>query len=189
MSPQARFIALIGLPAALALGILIPKDEGVVLKTYRDPVGILTSCMGHTGPELKLGQTFTRAECETTMYTDLLKHTEPVIKCMGQGAWDRMPAYKRVAIIDFTFNKGVAAFCGSTYKAQLVAGNPRACEQPKRWVMANGGRVDCRIRSNNCFGVVLRGERNARMCTGDMSNLGLDGIDFAPDGATPEGTQ
>ena len=102
MDAKARFFALVGLPAALALGILIPKDEGVVLKTYRDPVGILTSCMGHTGPELKLGQTFTRAECDQTMYTDLVAHTEPVVKCMGQADWDRTPAYQRLAIIDLS---------------------------------------------------------------------------------------
>lgn len=189
MSPQARFIALVGLPAALALGILIPKDEGVVLRTYRDPVGIITSCMGHTEPGLKLGVTYTRAECDATMYADLLRHTEPVVRCMGQGAWDRMPAYKRVAIIDFAFNKGVTAFCSSTYKTKLVAGDPAACEQPKRWFRADSGRVDCRIRSNNCYGVVERNARNARMCAGDMSNLGLDSIDFAPDGAIPEGIQ
>lgn len=188
MDAKAKFIALVGLPAAMALALLIPKDEGTVLKTYRDPVGILTSCMGHTGPELKMGQTFTPAECDATMYSDLLKHTEPVIKCMGTDAWYRTPPYKRVAIVDFAYNKGVSGFCTSTYKRKLVEGDPSACKEPLRWtnVTVKGQKVSCHVRSNNCYGLVLRAQRNERMCNGDMSDLGLD-IDFSQVGELPAG--
>jgi lysozyme len=183
---KARFVALVGLPVAMALATLIPRDEGMVLKTYRDPVGILTSCMGHTGPELKLGQTYTREQCDQQMFADLLKHTDPVVQCMGTTVWNRTPPYQRVAIVDFAYNKGVTAFCTSTYKAKLVARDPLACQEPLRWtnVTLSGRKVSCYVRSNNCYGLVLRAERNQRMCSGDMSDLGLD-IDFTLTGELP----
>jgi len=55
MSVKNKLLAL-GLSSALATsGMFIAKHEGLVLGTYPDPVGIVTSCYGHTGPELKLG--------------------------------------------------------------------------------------------------------------------------------------
>lgn len=183
-SAKTRFIALVGLPAALALATLIPKEEGVVLKTYRDPVGILTSCMGHTGPELKLGQVFTRAQCDETMYLDLIKHAEPVIKCAGP-----MDGPKTVSAIDFGYNKGVYAFCNSGFAQKLKAKDPAACEEPLRWVYAtkNGRKLDCRIRSNDCYGLVLRAERTKRLCQGDTSDLGIE-IDWTLTAETQDGT-
>jgi len=183
MNARAKLIALIGLPAVLALGTLIPQEEGVVLKTYRDPVGIITSCMGHTGPELRLGMTFTRAECDTQMYTDLLKHAEPVIKCAGPLQGPRV-----VAAIDFAYNKGTSGFCNSGFARKLKSAAPDACDEPLKWVYATkaGKKLDCRVRSNDCYGLVLRAQRTKRMCEGDMSDLGLD-IDWSLTAETEDG--
>ena len=186
MDAKQRFIVLVGAPVAVVMGILIPREEKVVLATYRDPVGIITSCAGHVDPTLRMGMKFTAAQCNEQMYEDLIKHTVPIIKCIGQVNWDRMPGPQKVGAIDFAYNKGVTAFCTSTYKRQLAEQSPAACSQPLRWNYANGGKVDCRIRSNNCYGVILRNQRNSRMCTGDMSDLGID-IDFSQTGTPAAG--
>ncbi len=45
-----------------------------MLRTYRDPIGIVSACTGHTGPELRTGQTFTKEQCTEMLDVDLLKY-------------------------------------------------------------------------------------------------------------------
>ena len=64
MTPRQRLAAKIG-AGVVALAVpLVAHFEGTVYRTYRDPIGIITSCTGHTGPELRMGQTFTKEETE-----------------------------------------------------------------------------------------------------------------------------
>ena len=76
-----------------ALALLVPVVlyfEGTVTKTYKDPIGIITACVGHTGPELKMGQTFTPEQCQEMLYADLLKHSGDIdcikrpLRCAGR---------------------------------------------------------------------------------------------------------
>lgn len=39
-------------------------------------MGIVTACTGHTGPELNIGQTCTRQQCEEMLYKDVVKHAD-----------------------------------------------------------------------------------------------------------------
>ncbi|MCL1125220.1 hypothetical protein L2764_12225 [Shewanella surugensis] len=75
MAISQRLMAL-GLTSAVALsgGILVAENEGLVLGTYLDPIGIVTSCYGHTGGELQLGQDFTEAQCLEQLAVDLSHH-------------------------------------------------------------------------------------------------------------------
>lgn len=57
---------------------LIKSCEGCVLHTYKDPIGVLTCCYGHTGPELKMGQTFTQAQADELLKRDLARFEEAV---------------------------------------------------------------------------------------------------------------
>ena len=76
MNWKEKLMAAIG-GAAVALAVpLVQKYEGTVLRSYRDPVGIVTACTGHTGPELKIGQTYTRQQCEEMLYKDVVKHAD-----------------------------------------------------------------------------------------------------------------
>ena len=68
---KTRLITAIGAAATALVVPLVMHYEGTVPKTYRDPVGILTACTGHTGPELRMGQTFTRQQCEAMLFADL----------------------------------------------------------------------------------------------------------------------
>ena len=40
------------------------------------PMGIVTACRGRTGPELNMGQTNTRQQCEEMLYKDVVKHAD-----------------------------------------------------------------------------------------------------------------
>lgn len=132
---KAKLAAKIG-AAAVALAVpLVALYEGTVTKTYRDPIGIITACTGHTGPELKMGQTFTKEQCDDMLYRDLLKHADD-LDCITVPLTDGQKA----ALLSFSFNVGRKAMCGSTLARKANAGYPAVewCAELKRWIYANG---------------------------------------------------
>ena len=137
MNWKEKLIATIG-GAAVVLSVpLVQKYEGTVLRSYRDPVGIVTACTGHTGPELKMGQTYTRQECEEMLYKDLAKHAD-ALACVSQPLTDG----QRAAFVSFAFNVGEGAFCGSTLVRKANAGDiDGACAELSRWIYAGGKQL------------------------------------------------
>ena len=137
MNWKEKLIATIG-GAAMVLAVpLVQKYEGTVLRSYRDPVGIVTACTGHTGPELKMGQTYTRQQCEEMLYKDLAKHAD-ALACVSQPLTDG----QRAAFVSFAFNVGEGAFCGSTLVRKANAGDiDGACAELSRWIYAKGKQL------------------------------------------------
>ena len=134
MTPRQKLAAKIGAGALALAAPLVAYYEGTILRTYRDPIGILTSCTGHTGPELRMGQTFTKEQCETMLYSDLLKHAD-ALNCIKTPLADNQKA----AFLSFAFNVGNGAFCKSTLARKANAGDLMgACAELSRWVMAGG---------------------------------------------------
>lgn len=134
---KARLVAKIGAGAAAAAVSIVAYYEGTVHKTYRDPIGIITACTGHTGPELKMGQTFTKQQCEDMLYADLDKHSK-ALDCIKRPMSDGQKA----AFLSFAFNVGNGAFCGSTLARKANAGDMLgACAELSRWTMAGGKRL------------------------------------------------
>ncbi|MGQ8880785.1 lysozyme [Delftia sp. NA_296.1] len=137
MSNKAKLIAAIGAAVAALAVPLVAKYEGTVQTTYRDPVGIVTACTGHTGPELQMGQAFTREQCEDILYSDLLKHTA-ALECVRAPMTDGQKA----AFLSFAFNVGNAAFCSSTLARKANAGDMLgACAELSRWTYAGGKQL------------------------------------------------
>ena len=137
MNWKEKLIATIG-GAAMVLAVpLVQKYEGTLLRSYRDPVGIVTACTGHTGPELKMGQTYTRQQCEDMLYKDLAKHAD-ALACVSQPLTDG----QRAAFVSFAFNVGEGAFCGSTLVRKANAGDiDGACAELSRWTYAGGKQL------------------------------------------------
>lgn len=153
MNDRQKLAAKIGAAAAALLFAAVPVFEGTVLKTYRDPVGILTSCMGHTGPELRMGQKFTLAQCEEQLAGDLLKHSK-ALDCIRPPLTDGQKA----AFISFAYNVGNGAFCGSTLARKANAGDMAgACAELDRWVYAKGKKLP---------GLVTRRATERQWCEG-----------------------
>ncbi len=131
---RAKLAAKIGAGATALAVPLVMLYEGTVLQSYRDPINKITACVGHTGPELRMGQRYTRQQCEDMLYGDLLKHTQ-ALECIKRPMTDGQKA----AFLSFAFNVGNKAFCDSTLARKANAGDmPGACAELSRWTRAGG---------------------------------------------------
>lgn len=156
MSNKAKLIAAIGAAVAALAVPLVARYEGTVQTAYRDPVGIVTACTGHTGPELQMGQVFTREQCEDMLYKDLLKHTA-ALECVKAPMSDGQKA----AFLSFAFNVGNGAFCSSTLARKANAGDMHgACAELSRWTYAGGKQLP---------GLVKRRAAERQLCERGLS--------------------
>lgn len=120
--------------AAAILTTMVPQFEGMVLRGYKDPIGIVTACAGHTKTAV-LGKPYTREECNSLLMDDLIEHAEGVNRCVKAP----LNAGQMAAAVSFTYNVGVRKFCQSTmakkFNAMDYAG---ACAELSRWTTAGG---------------------------------------------------
>lgn len=134
-------------------GLSIIRDcEGLRTTSYRCPAGIPTIGYGHTGPEVKDGQTITKEEADRLLRDDV-KVAERAIKRLvkvqlTQGQFD--------ALVSFTFNLGAGNLQSSTLLKKLNASDyAGAAEQFLVWNKAAGkvlpGLVKRRERERQCF--------------------------------------
>lgn len=137
---------------ALAAALIV-KWEGVEHVPYRDPIGIWTVCVGHAGPDVIPGKTYTQVECDAFLKADMLEALSYVDRCIPPRA-DHVTA----ALVSATFNVGPRVVCGSTLQRKARAGDwAGACAELDRWKYA-GGRV--------YRGLVLRRADERAMCEG-----------------------
>lgn len=142
MNERAKLIAKIGATAVTLVIPVVTYYEGKVNRTYVDPVGVLTSCYGHTGPELKPGQTFTDEQCDDMLAADLLKHAA-ALDCIKTPMTDGQKA----AFLSFAFNVGNQAFCRSTLAKKANQGDMMgACAELSRWTLAGGKELPGLVR-------------------------------------------
>lgn len=123
----------VGAGCAAILLACVPQFEGMVLRGYKDPIGIVTACAGHTKTAV-LGKPYTREECERLLVDDLIEHAEGVASCTR----DDLTTGQQAAAISFAYNVGVAKFCASTFARKLNAQDPTACAELDRWTKAGG---------------------------------------------------
>lgn len=117
---------------------MIVHYEGMQHTPYRDPIGIVTVCAGHTGPDIVAGKTYTPAECAALLARDLAEHNAGLMECVKVPMTDTVHA----AMLSFTFNVGVSKFCKSTIARKLNSGDtPGACAELSRWVYAGGKKL------------------------------------------------
>ena len=155
MNDRSKLIAKIGAAAAALAVSTVAFYEGTVQRTYRDPIGIITACTFHTGPELQKGQTFTREQCDDMLAKDLLQHAA-ALDCIKTPLADGQKA----AFLSFAFNVGNGAFCGSTLARKANAGDMRgACAELSRWTLAGGREL---------AGLVKRRAAERALCERDL---------------------
>ncbi|MCA7083376.1 lysozyme [Cupriavidus sp. DB3] len=151
MSPDLRRrVIAVGIAAAVPL---VAAFEGLRQTAYLDPVGIPTACFGAT-KGVRLGQVYTREQCDTLLARDLLAANADVDACV------RVPLTEgqRTALVSFTYNVGRGNFCGSTLVRKLNAGDyVGACNELPRWVYAKGVKLP---------GLVNRREQERALCLG-----------------------
>lgn len=153
MTPRQKLIASIGASAAAIVTAFVAQHEGLRLWAYRDPVGVLTACYGHTGPDVQPGQTYTREQCREMLERDLARHAQ-ALACIHRPLTDGQKA----AFVSFAYNVGPQAFCGSTLARKANAGDMAgACAELDKWVYAKGQRLP---------GLVKRRAAERAMCEG-----------------------
>lgn len=129
--------ALGGGAIAIATAMLSGKDglEGREYVPYRDVVGVLTVCDGHTGNDIVPGRRYSDVECDALTRADLqriARQVDPHIKVPTTET-------QRAAIYSWAYNVGTSAVIKSTLLKKLNTGDyAGACAELKRWVYAGG---------------------------------------------------
>lgn len=125
--------------SALACAIAMPA-EGLRQWAYNDPVGILTTCYGHTGKDVEKGRKYSMDECRALLDGDMMKAVSAVDKCQPG-----LPDNVLAAFSDAAYNLGPTIACNterSTAARYLAAGMfQEACDQLPRWNKASVGGV------------------------------------------------
>jgi lysozyme len=115
MTPRNQRIAAGGLAGGSAATVLIIALSGPVIQgwegrktaSYLDVAKVATICDGHTGPEVKLGQFKTNAQCDAIFDKDQRAVLGRIASCTRGEA----PARVWAAMTVFSFNVGSGAYC------------------------------------------------------------------------------
>jgi lysozyme len=141
MHPIAKTLAPRLLAATLALSAagatFLAKHEGEVRRVYLDPVGIPTSCVGHTRTArlVDVGKPLSAAVCARLLQEDTR------VAQAGVGRLVKQPVTQEQydALVSFVFNVGEGAFSKSTLLRKFNAGDCQgAADQFPRWNQARG---------------------------------------------------
>ena len=169
---KARLTALVGAGCCGLLLSYVPQFEGVILRGYTDPIGIVTACVGHTKTAV-LGRPYTKEECESLLVEDLVVHAEGVLRCTPIL---RNRPYQLAAATSFTFNIGLGNYCRSTtarrFNAGDFAGGCKAMNENdaggQQWVYAEKTPGACKHpRTADCVvlpGLVTRRKTERALC-------------------------
>jgi len=128
-SRLSRSAALAGLCVTLVGGF-----EGLRTAAYSDPVGIPTICFGETR-HVRVGDRATPAQCQALLASRLIDFEAGMAACLMPVVPDKTYA----ALLSFTYNVGIGAFCGSTLVRRANAGDlAGACNELPKWNRAAG---------------------------------------------------
>ncbi len=117
----------------------IHAEEGCVLHAYQDRAKVWTIGWGHTGPEVREGLVWTRAQADAQFDADVTRRAvAPILKhvrvLLTQGQFD--------ALVSLVYNIGGGAFAKSTLLRKLNLGDfTGAAAEFNRWCHS-GGTVD-----------------------------------------------
>ena len=150
---------------AMVMGAYYESSYKHIGTPYVDKLGKgqpWTVCAGITGPQVVPGRYYTPADCyrlERARYIAGERHLKAALP-----AWDSYTVWVQATALDFTHNKGAAAFDGSTMRRKLLAGDVAgACRENTRW---NRGTVNG--VSTVLPGLKVRADANAEICEGGL---------------------
>ncbi|EBO4170108.1 lysozyme [Salmonella enterica] len=140
MSPALRnsIIAALGTGAVSIATVMVSGKTGLEGREhypYKDVVGIVTVCDGHTGSDIVWGKYYSDKECDALTRKDMTRiaaQVDPHIKVQTTET-------QLAAIYSFAYNVGATATINSTLLKKLNAKDyAGACSELKRWVYAGG---------------------------------------------------
>lgn len=135
---KAKGLIALGLSAVVAsVGVTVATYEGKELTGYLDPVGIKTTCYGHTKTAVE-GKAYTEDECLELLAADLSEHNAQLMKAVTVP----LSIGEHSAYLSFHYNVGVGNFRRSSLLRYLNEGQRvRACDELTRWVYADGRKL------------------------------------------------
>lgn len=98
---------------------LIKSFEGCELKAYKCPAGVPTLGYGSTGPDIKLGMSWTLQQAEDRLKQDLRKF-ERAVEALVDG---KATPNQFSALVAFAYNVGIGALTKSTLLKKHKAGD------------------------------------------------------------------
>lgn len=152
----------IGGLALLLAAQFITGFEGKRNVPYKDPVGILTVCYGHTGKDIQQRR-YSDEECLALLEKDVAKHAE-ALACIKQPLQLR----EQIAFVSLAYNIGQAKFCGgSGYKTSTVVNKANAGDMAGACAAMSAWRNGC--KNGKCSplpGLVKRRAVERAVCEG-----------------------
>lgn len=120
MNIMQKLIA-VGLSGSLvAGGVFLVEQEGIETETYYDSGGLLTACVGYTGPELRPNQSFSLTECLIKLKQSMHKSDEQLSRLVSG---TELSDGEHIAYLSFIYNVGAGNFGSSTLRKKLLAGD------------------------------------------------------------------
>ena len=130
-------VAMIGGVAAVAVPF-ITGEEGLRTKAYRDVIGVPTVCVGET-KGVRMGMTFTKAQCEAMLLNRLDEFGDGIEKCVP--SLKQVSPKRYAAHLSLAYNIGTGGYCRSSIARLQNGGKPvEACDAFLKFNRA-GGRV------------------------------------------------
>jgi lysozyme len=146
MAKVSRRTRLIGGVLALAIAV-VGGFEGLKTVAYRDIVGVPTVCFGETRG-VDMGDRYTVEQCQVMLGDGLKEFEQGMTACLDHP--ERIPDKSYVAFLSATYNIGVKAFCGSSMRRLIDAGDIRgACDALLKWTKAGGKTIPGLVRRRN----------------------------------------
>ena len=132
------------------------------LRVYLDMIGVATACDGLTGEGIKVGKSFTEAQCAQMLVDRLTADGAHVMACTP-GLALSIPRRDNVryAALSLGHHVGWPTYCRSTMRRQINAGQIRAACTSLTWFNKAGGRV--------VPGIVARRKREQAICLKDAA--------------------
>ncbi|QHJ82297.1 MAG: hypothetical protein [Caudoviricetes sp.] len=117
--------------------------ENTIYIPYKDSVGVITVCTGHTGPDIIWGKRYTQAECDALLKKDMAWAT----KAVDSSVKVPIPNSMRAALYTFTINVGATGFRKSQVLARVNAGDRvGACNALMNWTRAGNNPTALKSR-------------------------------------------
>ena len=144
----------------------LDEKEGNHTTAYRDGSGIWTICRGATmvdGKPVIPGMKLSKEKCDQVNAIE----RDKALAWVERNIKVPLTEPQKAGIASFCpYNIGPGKCFPSTFYKRLNAGDRKGACEAIRWWIKDGGR-DCRIRSNNCYGqVIRRDQESALTCWG-----------------------
>lgn len=169
--PTAATAALMALAMGTG-GSQIAQWEGTKYEAYRDIVGVLTVCTGHTGPDIVVGKVYTPEECKALSVKDAMAAGKGVLAISPQLLFHPM---QFASAISFSYNVGTGTYGKSSVARNFNEGNfIGACNALLKYTYAGGKYVP---------GLANRRAEERKICMSTLTVEGMKDVGITPKAA------